>query len=250
MRHLLPIFCLLTAAAFARAGWTELGKLPGGAIAWEFQTTRSNGSVIVSGVSFTAGDYDFRVLDNPPASRQSLADALAAAGAIAGINGGYFHQDFTPLGLVISDGRTIHGFEKAKLLSGILAVRNSRAELLRAENFKPSADMREALQAGPWLVAGGQPVAGLNAERLARRTVVANDGKSRWAILTISSVTLEGAARLLAEEPVAGWPIRNALNLDGGSSTSLVARADGRLLFHIPSFGPVRNYLAIVPAKR
>lgn len=251
MRFLPRFFSFLAAASLAQAGWKELGTLPGGAVAWEYRTVLAGGSVLVSGVSFTTGQYDFRVIDNPPESRLPLAAALAGAGAQAGVNGGYFHKDFTPLGLVVSEGRPIHAFEKAKLLSGLLTVRGKHPELVRAENFKPGAELREALQAGPWLVAGGVAVENLNPERLARRTVVANDGRNHWAILTISPITLEDAARILASEKVAGdWSIRNALNLDGGSSTSLVAQSEDRFLFNIPSFGPVRNYLAIVPVKR
>lgn len=252
MRNLLRVvFSLLAAPGLAQSEWKELGTLPGGAVAWEFKAARPDGPVLVSGVSFQAGQYQFRVLDNPPDARRTLEAALTEAGAPAGVNGGYFHPDFTPLGLAVSEGRTIHAFEKAKLLSGILAVRGHRIEMVRADAFKPGGDVREALQAGPWLVAEGKPAAGLNAERRARRTVVVNDGKNHWAILAISPTSLAGAAELLAEETVTGgWPVRNALNLDGGSSTALVARGEDGLLFNVPSFGWVRNYLAIVPVKR
>ncbi len=77
-------------------------------------------------------------------------------GAVAGSNGGYFHKDFTPLGLAVSRGETIHRFERAKLLSGVLAVRHGRMELVRSGKFKSGSDVQEALQAGPWLVEKGR----------------------------------------------------------------------------------------------
>ena len=40
------------------------------------------------------------------------------------------------------------------------------------------------------------------------------------------------------------------LNLDGGSSTALRAVFEERALIDITSFGPVRNYLAIVRRQR
>ena len=96
-----------------------------------------------------------------------------------------------------------------------------------------------------------RPVAGLDEQRLARRTIVASDGKGQWAIIVTSPVTLADAARMLSVKGIAGpWIIANALNFDGGSSTALHAEAKGRALIHIASFGAVRNYLAIVPRHR
>jgi hypothetical protein len=90
-------------------------------------------------------------------------------------------------------------------------------------------------------------VTGLNDERLARRTIVATDGRGRWALVAISPVTLADAARALCLKGVTGsWMIANALNFDGGSSTALRAVFEERALIDITSFGPVRNYLAIV----
>ena len=165
----------------------------------------------------------------------------------AGSNGGYFHKDFTPLGLAVSAGETLHPFERAKLLSGVLAVRKGRIELVRSGKFKAGPDVQDALQAGPWLVEKGTPVSGLNDARLARRTIVANDGKGHWALVAVSPVTLADAARVLCLKGILGpLTIANALNFDGGSSTALRASSEGGILIDITSFGPVRNYLAIV----
>lgn len=230
---------------------TVLGPLPAGASAWE-RTVRVDGrDVQVRGVSFSSRESTLVVLDNPPADRKSLPDALAAAGASAGCNGGYFHPDFTPLGLVVSQSQPVHAFERAKLLSGIISARKGGLFLTRAGDFRPGADVRDALQAGPWLVEQGVPVSGLNAERLARRTIVATNGGGRWALIVISPVSLAQAARLLTVNDLpGGWTITDALNLDGGSSTALFAGPRGHPLIDIPSYGPVRNYLAIVPRRR
>ena len=88
----------------------------------------------------------------------------------------------------------MHPFERAKLLSGVLAVRKGRIELVRSGQFKTGSDVQEALQAGPWLVEKGAPVAGLDDKRSARRTIVANDGKGQWALIATSPVTLADAA--------------------------------------------------------
>ena len=154
--------------------WKELGVLQGNAVAWEGEVSSDGRTVRISGVSFSSKECVFRVIDIPPGEPTSLQSALAALGAFAGSNGGYFHKNFTPLGLTIAAGKTLHPFERAKLLSGVLAVRKGRIELVRSGRFKPGSDVEDALQGGPWLVERGEPVAGLNDERPARRTVVAN----------------------------------------------------------------------------
>lgn len=247
---------LLAALTSAGASWTpgpltERAELPGPALAWERSVTAGSRAVRLSGVSFSARDCTFRVIDNPPPSRLSLTEALAGSGAVAGINGGYFHKDFRPLGLLVAGGETIHGFERAKLLSGILTVTDHRIALLRAGDYKAGSSVREALQAGPWLVENGKVIAGLNSEKLARRTVVVSDGGDRWAVVATSPLTLAETAEVLAlKDLMPGWTVRQALNLDGGSSTALLALSEGRAVLDIPSFGPVRNYLAIVPRRR
>jgi uncharacterized protein YigE (DUF2233 family) len=256
MRTGLSILVVFIAISAARAEWSlqrwsELGALEGGAVAWEGEASSNGRTIRASGVSFQSARCVFQVIDNPPAKRQSLSSALARIGAVAGSNGGYFHNDFTPLGLAVSQGKTIHPFERARLLSGVLAVRKGRMELVRSGKFKPGADVQEALQAGPWLVERGIPVAGLDDSRSARRTIVANDGKGRWVLIVLSPATLADAARLLCVQGLIGpLTIANALNLDGGSSTALRAGREGQVLIEVMALGPVRNYLAIAPRQR
>ena len=252
------IFALLSLAALTSAHadpvagvYREVGLLPAGAIAWERDVALGDRTIKISGVSFDEKEATFRVLDNPPAARKSLSTLLAADGAFAAVNASYFHEDFTPLGLVVTHGETIHGFERAKLLSGVLSVRKGGIQLVRSAAFKPGNDVREAIQSGPWLVENGTPVAGLETGRLHRRTAVATDGKGRWAIITTGPISLADTARILSIRDLIGsWTIAHALNLDGGGSTSLFAAGDGRTFFDIPSFGPVRNYLAIASRQR
>jgi uncharacterized protein YigE (DUF2233 family) len=255
MRPPLSVLFIFAAICFSRAEssplqWTELGRLEGGVVVWEGEGSSDGRTIRLTGVSFLSSRSTFRVVDNPPGNRASLSSALAAVGAVAGSNGGYFHKDFTPLGLVVSQGAIIHRFEKAKLLSGVLAVRHGRMELVRSGKFKLGSDVQEAMQAGPWLVEKGVPVAGLDDTRNARRTIVANDGKGQWTLIATSSITLAGASQILCEKGITGpLKIANALNLDGGSSTALQAGLPPEILIDIAAFGPVRNYLTIAPRR-
>lgn len=236
MRALLIGF-LMTMGCLARA------ELPAGVEFFEREVTAGEKTGRVTGVIFRAANVRMGVVDNP--NEQSLGAAMRAAGAIAGVNGGYFHPDRTPLGLVIADGNKLHAFERAKLLSGIFVVTKGRPRIVRAAQFTPSAADSDALQAGPFLVEKGLPVPGLNAARPARRTVVATDGKGRWALLMVLSATLaETAALLSAPGEWPDFPIAQALNLDGGSSTGLWVNTAPKA-FYSREFGTVRNFLAV-----
>lgn len=247
------LFVAVFATSFcASAAWEvkesiHLGSLPKGAGIREIQLSDNGITARVTAMIFSSKSYTVRVVDSPAPGTTKLAGVLAANGCVAGVNGGYFQEDFRPVGLMIAGGRLVHAFEKAKLLSGILAVKGSRIEIVRPSHFQNSGDVREAIQCGPMLVEGGQPVAGLNAERSARRTVVATDGRSQWALIYMTSVTLADAAHILTIPGVLGeWTPVTALNLDGGSSSGLWAAATPDMVSR-PELGHVRNYIGIAP---
>jgi uncharacterized protein YigE (DUF2233 family) len=196
-------------------------------------------------IGFAPKTHTFAVMDNPDGAFD-LGSACAKRGALAGVNGGYFLPDRTPLGLVIRQGVQIHPLERGKLISGIVSVTPGAVAIQRAAAFKPSPTVREALQAGPFLIEGGKAIAGLNAAKAAARTVVFQDAKGRTGLLICRSVSLAEMAEILATSAL--FPegkIVRALNLDGGSSTALWVR--GEPPFYQREWKSVRNYLAIVP---
>lgn len=240
---------LLILASFtpAHAAWSFSNPEPLSAPAGiEFVRRSVGNGVDVHIVTFRAKTHTFAVMDNPEGS-YDLGSAAIKRGALAASNGGYFQPDRTPLGLVIRQGVTIHPMERAKLLSGLIVTTADRISLLRPAEFKPSANVREALQAGPFLIDGGRPVAGLNNTRSAARTVVFTDGAGGFGLLICGSVTLAEMAQILASPAlVPVGKITRALNLDGGSSTALWVRQEPAP-FYSREWKGVRNYLAIVP---
>ena len=202
------------------------------------------GATTLHHVRFDPKTHTFAVMDNPRGDF-SLATAAEQRGALAAVNGGYFHPDRTPLGLVVRQGVKLHDFERARLLSGLVVVTRRGISLPRATGFKAPPDLREALQAGPMLIENGRPVEGLNATRSAARTVVVADAAGHFGLVVCRSATLAGMAAILATaEHFPGGKITRALNLDGGSSTGLWVR--GEPPFYLREFKDVRNYLAIV----
>ncbi len=213
----------------------------------EFRAVRIGsgfGATTLHHVRFDPKTHTFAVMDNPDGDF-SLGTAAQKRGAVAAVNGGYFHPDRTPLGLVVRQGATLHSLERARLLSGLVVVTRKGISMPRATAFRPTPDIREALQAGPFLIESGKPVSGLNATRSAARTVVVADSAGRFGFVVCRSATLAGMAAILADaQNFPGGKITRALNLDGGSSTGLWVREERP--FYLREFKNVRNYLAIV----
>lgn len=228
-------------------GSEELGKIPGGAEVNRFEVERAGSTVRLTAILFSAKNFALRVVDSPTPGQTKLAAALREAGCVAGVNGGYFHSDYRPVGLVVADGREIHPSERAKLLAGILVAHGNRAEIVRSAKLPGLSNLRAAIQCGPMLVEDGAPTAGLNAERPARRTIAATDGGGRWALIYMTSATLADAAEILTTPGALGTlRVETALNLDGGSSTGLWAAASPNEI-SLPELGHVRNFVGIVP---
>lgn len=242
------LFCSLVPSL--ASGWmvSDRATLPS-PVGTQFERIRvegDGGTVELHLFVFDPRKHTLAVADNPT-GEQSLADAAMARGAVAGVNGGYFHPDRTPLGLVVSDGKTLHVQERARLLSGLVVAARGGLLLPRVAEYKAGGNTREALQAGPFLVDGGKPVAGLNAMRPAARTAVMMAGK-RWAVATTGWVTLATAGAILATpELVPGARVSRALNLDGGSSTGMWVA--GKEPYYRREAREVRNYLLVVPVK-
>lgn len=246
---LLPLASL---GAWERTATKALPSAPGLTVERQEWSDPAAGSAEVYLVSFRPQQHRLRVLDQGAEGSASLAEALGRVNALAGINGGYFHPNRVPLGLVVADGAIVHAEEKARLLSGLICVSaNGAPRLARPKEPRPRTADRDVLQAGPFLVDGGLPVPGLEATRRARRSLVLVDANGRWSLVTTSRLTLAETASLLAARGQAGEPkVIRALNLDGGSSTALWARgpAPGSApAVAISEFGTVRNFLAIVP---
>ncbi len=208
------------------------------------------GTAAMSVVSFDSRHCTLRVIDQPEAWSfgDTLGNAMRSAGAIAGVNGGYFRPDFTPLGLMIANGKTQGQFTRSSLVSGMLRVRQGEPSLIWNSESSSTSNASDLLQAGPRLVDRGLPVAGLNASKVAARTFLATDGKHRWLVGVVRDTTLAGLAKLLATPNlISGMRVHRALNLDGGRSTAFYARtSDGREISQ-PGWSTVRNYVAVVP---
>ena len=195
---------------------------------------------------FSTKSATLRVIDNPT-GEDNLAAVMRRETCLAGVNGGYFDLDDTPVGLLISDGKVIAPLRKARLLSGVMTVSDGRVQLLRVAEYSAKRTAIAALQCGPFLVDRGRPVSGLNNTRLARRTFIVTSGFDRAAIGLCSDATLAELGKILATPGIApGLKVERALNLDGGSSSAFWFAGE-RGVFSASEQKTVRDFVAVVP---
>lgn len=188
-----------------------------------------------------------RVIDQPDAPRNELAEVMGRSKAVAGVNGGYFDPEDLPVGLLMSDGHVLAPLRKAKLLSGVLTASASRIDVMRVSHFAMSPRIRSAVQCGPLLVEHSIPIAGLNDTRKARRTFAGVDGTGHAMLGVCSAVSLAQLGKILAlAEAFGKIKVTRALNLDGGSSSAFWF-AGKKGVFSVPEQKTVRDFVAIMP---
>jgi exopolysaccharide biosynthesis protein len=247
------VIALLVAATIARGEWRVVSSEAVGVPVSGVEHRRvvcedsENGNrTNIELALFSTASARIRVIDNARGD-DTLAEAVAREHCIAGVNGGYFAPDNAPVGLVMIDGKSSSPFRKARLLSGVLVADGKRVHLLRSAEFSTRSKYSAALQCGPFLVDSGQPVAGLETTRSARRTFVATASGDRVAIGFCSDATLAELGQLLSLTAIApGGKFNRALNLDGGSSSAFSFAGNGAP-FSISEQKTVRNFMAIVP---
>ncbi|TVQ86272.1 MAG: phosphodiester glycosidase family protein [Chromatiaceae bacterium] len=187
--------------------------------------------------------------DDQRARYPTIAAAFAAQSIPAGVNGGFFHPDLRPLGLMIVEGERRNRFESARLLTGVIYSDAQGTHLVRRGRFEDHPGIIALLQSGPFLVEGGRAVRGLAATATARRSFVATDWRGHWVLgTTLTALSLAELAECLTAGVLTDWPVARALNLDGGSSTGFFfAGAPEQEPIRLEPRKRVRNLLGVLP---
>ena len=215
----------------------------------------------ISGITFEGVAFDSRnhrlvvadQADGPDSQYADSATAARALGGIAAVNAGFFTPEGAPLGLVASSGKFSGAWNTASSLGGGAWYENASGNMAITRREKlgraGASTLRELIQAGPLLVENGRSTRGLEAAKSSARTVILWNGGTRWWIGRGSPCTLTALGQALAHGQPAGWPVRQALNLDGGRSSDLwisEAVSGGPVLRRPPWNRPVRNFLVLV----
>ena len=166
-------------------------------------------------IRFDLTRYRPEVVVPGPENPRSAAALRAETGAVAAVNGGFFDEKWRSLGMRITHGKTLIGL-RPRVDWGVLVVRRGRAQIVHSREFQPDPTIEEAIQVGPRLLAGGQPMR--LKPQSARRTAVALDKEGRFLTLVLADAPT--SAQRVAEA-LAGLGFDAAMMFDGGPSTQL-----------------------------
>jgi uncharacterized protein YigE (DUF2233 family) len=186
------------------------------------------------------GVLDARRAGRPRATAPEL---LAESGALVAVNGGFFDERGAPLGLVVSGGVVRNPLRRVDW--GVFSVRAGTASIVHTREYEASPGVEAAVQVGPRLVVNGRPTP--LKPQTSRRSAVCVHRDGRVTLLVTGAVEAGDLARFLAA-PAAGGGLAcaDALNLDGGPSTQLAARA-GDFSLDVAGGWPVPNAVAFLP---
>jgi exopolysaccharide biosynthesis protein len=246
-------FFFLALAATAQADWTILstasepgrGDLVHRHVALENPVGSEH--ITVDLAIFSTKSCTLRVLQNEGGA-DGLGEMMRHEKCLAGVNGGYFDENFAPLGLRIENGQMIAPLQRARLITGVLVASSRGVQIVRSREFSRRLGVTAAIQCGPFLIDRGKPTSGLNDSHLARRTFAATTSDSRALVGVCSGVSLAELAKILATTSLAeDLKIERALNLDGGSSSAFWFARENGSAFSISEQKPVRDFVGIVP---
>ncbi|KTC73070.1 hypothetical protein Lbir_1122 [Legionella birminghamensis] len=165
------------------------------------------------------------------AVKYASADEFAQhSNALLTINGGFFDQEFKPLGLRIKN-RQLKSPLKQISWWGIFYIRNDKPYITNVRQFRRDNQIEFAVQSGPRLLINGQipPLKPGRAERTALG--ITPDGEVIILVTDNAALSTIELAQIMKAPPL---NCLNALNLDGGSSSQLHAQIDS---FHLNVHG-------------
>jgi uncharacterized protein YigE (DUF2233 family) len=176
----------------------------------------------------------------------SIPQLMSTNKAIIGINGGFFSPDLKPLGLRINEGQVKYPL-KATGWWGVFYTKGQKAYIVSPKDFTLDKSINFAVQGGPRLVIDGK-IPNLKTG-VANRTAlgITENGDIILAVtdgLLLSTQELADIMSRKSDE--GGFDCRNALNLDGGSSTQLYVLADDFNL-RVPGINQVTDAVLVVP---
>src|SRR5205085_1060737 len=75
-----------------------------------------------------------------------LGEMMRHEKCLAGVNGGYFNENFAPLGLRIANGQMIAPLQRARLMTGVLVASPRGVQIVRSREFSRRLGVTAAIQ--------------------------------------------------------------------------------------------------------
>ena len=142
------------------------------------------------------------------------------------VNGGFYSKEGEPIGLFVTEGKTVKRFQQNNLFNGVLGVnKNGQAEIAAK-----AGEYKEAVQTGPLLVKDGTyRELSIKNDEPERRMVALITGEGKLLFLSFYNPAsyymgpnLEDVPGLLKSfENKTGIEVKDVINLDGGTASAL-----------------------------
>lgn len=225
--YLMDIFKLFFALCLGLLPYTTFGAQRWQTIAPGIEYQDLEGGILTpwSHIHAFKIDLNYNQLAIVPAkkleAKNASVDQFAQySNALISINGGFFDQDFNPLGLRISEGALLNSIKPISWW-GVFYIKNNKPYIVSLKRFSFNKSIDFAIQSGPRLLVEGK--APSLKQGIADRSAlgITADNKVIILVSTNAAMTTDELAHLLKSPPL--YCI-NAINLDGGSSSQLYAR--------------------------
>ena len=237
----LPVFLLFCTSSTIAHNWRELA--PGVEyidLSEKLLTPWSH--VHVFRISLKKNQMDI-VLANVLSQQQASVDEIAHfSKALITINGGFFDHNYQPLGLRVSHQ---HQHSPLKRISwwGIFYIENQKPYLSNVQQFQNTKQLDFAIQSGPRLLINGH-IPHLKAGRDERSALgISNDDQVIILITDNAPLTTTAVAKLMKSPPL---NCKEALNLDGGSSSQISANV-GPFKLNVHGFSNISDAIIVKP---
>ena len=172
-------------------------------------------------------------LKKPNASVHEFAEH---AHALIAINGGFFDKNSHPLGLRITHQSQLSPLKNISWW-GVFYIQDQKPHLASMNHYQQQKNIDFAIQSGPRLLVNGH-IPSLKPGKDERSALgITKDGKIILIITENTPITTTFLAQLMQKEPLS---CKQALNLDGGSSSQLHADV-GSFQLDVPGFSNISD---------
>lgn len=238
------LLLLQTTSAFATNNWQILA--PG----LEYQDLSANlltpwSHIHVFRIDLNRNDLNVITAKSLSQLHASATEFTKHSKALLSINGGFFDQNYQPLGLRISHQQQYNPLKNISWW-GVFFIANQKPFVVGGRDFKTNKAIDFAVQSGPRLIIDGD-IPRLK-PGLAERSALGITAQGHVIILATEGnpMTTTALAHLMKERPLF---CKNAINLDGGSSTQLHAHINA-FQINVHGFSNVSDAIVVTPRNR
>lgn len=172
----------------------------------------------------------------------SIEEFAQHSKALLALNGGFFDKNYHPLGLRISNQRQYSALKKISWW-GIFYIKNHKPSISSLKAYDDDQHVDFAVQSGPRLLVKGR-IPSLKIGRAERSALgISSDGHVIIVVTENSPMSTTDLAELMKSPPL---ECKDALNLDGGSSSQLYVKHHSFEL-NVHGFSNVSDAIVVQP---